>query len=220
MNQAAVPFALDVRGLTFSYDSTPVLRVERMRLGEGESAALIGPSGCGKSTLLHVVAGLLRPSAGSVAVCGQDLHALSPAAADRFRGRHLGIVFQRLHLLPALPVLENVLLAQRLARQRPDPAEARALLASLGVEGIERRKPATLSHGQAQRVAIARALIHRPRLVLADEPTSALDDGHASRAIALLREQARLAGAALLVVTHDQRIRGALDREFELGAPA
>jgi ABC-type lipoprotein export system ATPase subunit len=219
MKRSAVPFALDVQNLTFTYASNPVLSVERMCLGDGDSAALIGPSGCGKTTLLHVIAGLLRPSTGSVRVCGEALHELSPGAADRFRGRHLGIVFQRLHLLPALPVLENVLLAQRLARQRPDPAAARSLLAALGVEGLERRKPATLSQGQAQRVAIARALIHRPKLVLADEPTSALDDGHASTAITLLREQARLAGAALLVVTHDQRIRGTLDREFDLGRP-
>lgn len=219
MSRLTAP-SLDVQGLTFTYANTPVLRVDRMRLGDGESAALIGPSGCGKTTLLHIVAGLLRPSTGSVMVCGQALHALSAGAADRFRGRHLGIVFQRLHLLPALPVLENVLLAQRLARQRPDPAAARALLTQLGVEGLERHKPAMLSQGQAQRVAIARALIHRPRLVLADEPTSALDDEHAARAIALLREQASAAGAALLVVTHDQRIRGALDREFELRAPA
>ena len=219
MKEITPPSVLEAQGVGFSYGSKVVLRLERLSLQQGETAAVIGPSGCGKTTFLHLVAGLLRPSQGSIEVCGQRINELGASAADRFRGKNLGIVFQRLHLLPALTVLDNVLLAQRLARKRPDSAAAQALLAQLGLEGLERHRPAMLSHGQAQRVAIARALIHRPKLVLADEPTSALDDDHAGRALDLLREEARAAGAALVVVTHDQRVRGALDREFELGTP-
>jgi putative ABC transport system ATP-binding protein len=120
----------------------------------------------------------------------------------------------------ALSVLDNLLLAQHLARVPRDGDAARALLDALGIGELVRARPAQLSQGQAQRVAIARALVHRPALLLADEPTSSLDDDNAARALDLLRTQARAIGAALLVVTHDRRIRGQLDRELLLGGPA
>ncbi|MEC9365209.1 MAG: ABC transporter ATP-binding protein [Pseudomonadota bacterium] len=211
---------LRIENLGFSYGQRAVLRLDGLTLNEGETCAVIGPSGCGKTTLLHLIAGLLQPVRGSVAVCGQRLDALDASACDRFRGHHLGIVFQRLHLLPALAVLENLLLAQRLARVSPDARDARRLLDALGVGEFARARPAQLSQGQAQRVAIARALVHRPALLLADEPTSSLDDDNAERAIDLLQEQARAVGAALLVVTHDRRIRGRLAREVQLEPPA
>lgn len=211
---------LRIENLGFSYGHRTVLRLDTLTLDEGETCAVIGPSGCGKTTLLHLIAGLLQPAQGSVAVCGQRLDALDASACDRFRGHHLGIVFQRLHLLPALDVLENLLLAQRLARVSPDAKDARRLLDALGVGAFARARPAQLSQGQAQRVAIARALVHRPALLLADEPTSSLDDDNAERAIGLLQEQARAVGAALLVVTHDRRIRGRLAREVQLEPPA
>jgi len=113
-------------------------------------------------------------------------------------------------------VLDNLLLAQRLARVPVDAAAARSLLDRLDVGALASARPSMLSQGQAQRVAIARALVHRPRLMLADEPTSSLDDDTAQRAITLLREQSQAVGAALLVVTHDRRARGALDRELRL----
>lgn len=211
---------LRIENLGFSYGQRTVLRLDTLTLNKGETCAVIGPSGCGKTTLLHLIAGLLQPAQGSVAVCGQRLDALDASACDRFRGHHLGIVFQRLHLLPALDVLENLLLAQRLARVSPDAKDARRLLDALGVGAFARARPAQLSQGQAQRVAIARALVHRPVLLLADEPTSSLDDDNAERAIGLLQEQARAVGAALLVVTHDRRIRGRLAREVHLEPPA
>ncbi|HEY1076733.1 MAG TPA: ATP-binding cassette domain-containing protein [Fontimonas sp.] len=212
--------ALVIEQLEFAYCERPVLRLDHLQLAAGESCAVLGPSGCGKTTLLHLIAGLLRPARGSVCVNGQRVHALDASQCDRFRGRHLGIVFQRLHLLPALTVLENLLLAQKLARVPRDAQAARALLAGLGIENLAAAQPSTLSQGQAQRVAIARALLHRPSLVLADEPTSSLDDDNAQRAIELLSAQARAAGAALLVITHDRRIRGRLDRELLLAPQA
>lgn len=208
---------LDIDDLAFSYGERPVLQLPSLSLRAGESCAVLGPSGCGKTTLMHLIAGLLRPQRGTITVAGQSLAGLGAAGSDRFRGRHLGIVFQRLHLLPALSVLDNLLLAQRFAGAKLDARAARALLAQLDVDAHARAKPASLSQGQAQRVAIARALVHRPRLVIADEPTSSLDDDNAQRALDLLRSQTQAIDAALLVVTHDGRIRGQLDRELRLG---
>ncbi|MEO1245323.1 MAG: ATP-binding cassette domain-containing protein [Pseudomonadota bacterium] len=212
--------AVDVAGLEFSYGDNTVVSMERCQLARGRSLAVIGASGCGKTTFLHLLAGLIRPAAGAIRVLGQDLTELSGTPLDRFRGRNIGLVFQRLHLLPALSVLENVLLAQRLAGGRIDAARVAALLEQLDLDGLEQHKPSMLSQGQAQRVAIARALVHGPELIMADEPTSALDDGHAEQALALLKTSAETVGAALLVVTHDQRVCGCLDGEFEMRVPA
>ena len=219
MTQSATP-AIDVAELGFRYSDKTVLSLAQCRLERGRSMAVIGASGCGKTTFLHLLAGLIRPSTGSVHVLGQDLSALGGTALDRFRGRNIGLVFQRLHLLPALSVRENVLLAQRLGGERADPERAGTLLAQLDLNGLEQHKPSMLSQGQAQRVAIARALVHRPSLIMADEPTSALDDSHAAQALELLQQSAAAVGAALLIVTHDQRVRGHLDDEFELEVPA
>ena len=210
--------AIDVTDLRFSYGSRVVVSIERCHLARGDSMAVIGPSGCGKTTFLHLLAGLIRPSAGVIEILGQNLSALGGADLDRFRGQHIGLVFQRFHLLPALTVRDNVLLSQRLARAPIEPAAVETLLERLDLAGLEHRKPSTLSQGQAQRSAIARALAHGPELVMADEPTSALDDRSAERALALLKESARAVGAALVVVTHDQRVRGRLDCEFEMDA--
>lgn len=208
--------AIEVRDLRFAYARETVLRLDRFRLGRSANTAVIGPSGCGKSTFVHLLAGLLSPDAGSVRVLGQDLAALAEAERDRFRGRYIGFVFQRLHLLPALSVRENLALARRLARRQRGPGRIDTLLERLGLAPLAGRKPRALSHGQAQRAAIARALVHEPELVIADEPTSALDDGHAGEVVALLREVAADSGAALLIVTHDHRVRGRLDGEFAL----
>jgi ABC-type lipoprotein export system ATPase subunit len=126
---------------------------------------------------------------------------------DRFRGRSIGVVFQRLHLLSAISVLNNLLLAQRLARMAPDKKKAMTLLDRLGIAGQAHALPAMLSQGQAQRAAIARAVIHSPSLVIGDEPTSALDNSSAADAIQLIKELSESVGFALLIVTHDERVR-------------
>ena len=207
---------LRLADLGYAYDGGSAMRFPSLDLAAGESCALVGASGCGKSTLLHLVAGLLRPRTGTVEVAATNLADLSEAERDRFRGQHLGIVFQRLHLLPALTVVENLQLAQRFARVDTDRRAALALLDELGIGALASKRPSALSVGQAQRVAIARALVHRPRLLLADEPTSSLDDDNASLALGLLKSQAAALGAALLVVTHDRRVLGHLDRELRL----
>ncbi|MEM8769547.1 MAG: ATP-binding cassette domain-containing protein [Pseudomonadota bacterium] len=208
--------AIRVADLRFAYGDRSILSIDACALPRGESLAVIGPSGCGKTTFLHLLAGLLRPASGTIEIFGQDLAGLRGAALDRFRGRHIGLIFQRFHLLPALTVLDNVLLAQRLARIPVNRKRADELFERLDLRGLERHKPAMLSQGQAQRVAIARALIHEPELVMADEPSSALDDQNAEQALALLKSSAQAAGAALLLVTHDQRARGHLKHVLEL----
>lgn len=209
---------LSAENLRFSYGNKSVVDIPSFQLGAEQSMAVIGPSGCGKTTFLHLLAGLLKPTAGSVVIKGEDIFGMSLSALDRFRGKHIGMVFQRLFLLPAISVRENIALAQKMARQPVDAKRIQSLIDQLGLTDVAKHKPRMLSQGQAQRVAIARALIHDPALVLADEPTSALDDERATDALALLKESAQAAGASLLVVTHDQRVRGQLDTEFEMEA--
>jgi len=218
VNETVATDALAIDGLRFSYPARFDLAISSLSLAAGQCVAVIGPSGCGKTTLLHLIAGLLAPDAGTVTVGGRQFGSMSTSAVDRFRGQHLGIVFQKLHLLSSISVFENIALAQRLARKPVDEAAVDRLLERLGIADLKRKKPTRLSVGQAQRVAIARALVHQPRLLLADEPTSALDDAHANSALELLIEESVAVGAALLIVTHDQRIRGRLDRELDLGA--
>ncbi len=210
---------VEANALTFSYGTREVVNIEHFQLAAGESIAVIGPSGCGKTTFLHMLAGLLKPTSGRIHLLGSDITAMSDTELDHFRGQQVGMVFQRLLLMPALNVRQNVELAQQLARKPRDKARIDALLKQLSLVDFAQHKPRMLSQGQAQRVAIARALVHNPALVLADEPTSALDDEQAVQALTLLKETATSAGAALLVVTHDQRVRGQLDRELEMGLP-
>ena len=180
-------------------------------LPQGGLAVLRGPSGSGKSTLIALLAGLLAPDRGRVRVCDTEPSRLPPARRDRWRGRTIGLLPQRLHLAPALDVRENLLLAALAAglpatgaRQRAD-----ALLERFGLRALTRARPAELSGGQAQRVALARALMNEPRLLIADEPTASLDDAAAGLAIGELLDAWRTSGASLLVATHDAR---AVDR--------
>ena len=212
--------AVDVHNLRFGYGDQLVVNVDRFTLEQGKSVAVIGPSGCGKTSFMHLLAGLLTPDAGRIELLGEDLTALQGAALDRFRGRTIGLVLQRFHLLRALSVRQNIALASKLAGTGSKPAGLDELLRRLNLMEVVNHKPAMLSFGQAQRTAIARALVHRPRIVLADEPTSGLDDENAASAIDLLKRAVADSGAALLVVTHDQRIRGSLDADFDFRAPA
>ncbi len=207
-----------VRQVMHGYDGTEVLRVPSWSAAQGSHWLLLGPSGSGKTTLLHILAGILRPASGDVQVADQDLTALAAAALDRFRGRNVGIVLQRLHLLPSLTVAQNVTLAQYLAGVPQDAARVSEVLQSLDLADKARAYPHALSHGQAQRVAIARAVVNKPRILLADEPTSNLDDGRCQQALDLLLAQATACGATLVIATHDQRIKARVQNRFVLGA--
>ena len=206
-----------IQNLKHAYDGTEVLSVAAWQAEQGSQWLVLGPSGSGKTTLLHALAGILKPSSGGVSVAGQDLGALSERALDRFRGRHIGIVLQRLHLMASLTVLDNLLLAQYLAGLPQDRERAREALAGLDLAGKAGAYPHELSFGQAQRVAVARAVLNQPKLLLADEPTSNLDDERCSQALELLQSQARACNATLLIATHDQRIKSRMPNQFTLG---
>ena len=216
MADAPAP-ALRLDGVRHAYGGRTVLALDELRVAPGAHTLLLGPSGSGKTTLLHAAAGLLRPDAGRVWVAGQELTALPEGARDAFRGRHIGIVFQGLHLLGALTAEQNVALARRLAGLPPDPDRVRRLLAELDVEHRRAARPEALSQGERQRVAIARALAAAPGLLLADEPTSALDDARAEAVAALLLRLAEAEGATLVVATHDARLAPHFQHRVELG---
>ena len=206
-----------IQNLTHAYGGTTVLNVDAWQAEQGAQWLMLGPSGSGKTTLLHVLAGILRPSSGQVSVADQDLMALSPAQLDRFRGKHIGIVLQRLHLIDSLTVLNNLLLAQYLAGEPQDAARVRDVLQSLDLADKTNARPHELSHGQAQRVAVARAVVNKPKLLLADEPTSNLDDVRCVQVLDLLLDQAKACGATLVIATHDQRIKSRVANHYELG---
>lgn len=208
---------LAVKNLRHAYDGTDVLRIPAWEADSGAHWLVVGPSGSGKTTLLHILAGILRPTSGSVILAGQDTGTLTAAELDRFRGRHIGIVLQRLHLVSSLTVMNNMLLAQYLAGLPQDRARAEAVLASLELEDKANAYPPQLSHGQAQRAAVARAVVNRPQLLLADEPTSNLDDVRCQQALDLLETQAQACGATLVIATHDQRIKSRVANHYALG---
>jgi putative ABC transport system ATP-binding protein len=207
---------LSLKSVRHLYGAREALKVERFEAAAGEHWLVLGPSGCGKTTLLHIVSGLLRPSEGEVRVGDQPLAALSDSALDRWRGRTLGIVPQKLHLVPSLSVLQNLLLAQFLAGMPEDSTRARAVLDQVQLGERRAARPAQLSHGEAQRAAVARATVNRPRVLIADEPTSNLDDANCERALDLLQTQARECGATLVIATHDQRARSRFAQRLEL----
>ena len=209
--------AIAMTDLRFAYGGGPVvLAIDRWRVPAGSSTFLRGPSGSGKSTLLHLVCGLLSPTGGRLAVCGEDLGALRGHARDRFRARHVGVVFQQFNLLPYLSVLDNLKLAARFGGLAgpPDPAE---LLRRLRLpRPLLDRKAGSLSVGQQQRVAIARALINRPALLVADEPTSALDADARDAFVDLLLEQAGEGRATVLFVSHDAALASHFEHTADL----
>ncbi len=216
--RAGPPVVL-VQDLVQTFGARTVLRVAAWSVEAGRHCLVLGPSGSGKSTLLHLLAGLLRPTRGRIAIAGQELGALRPAQLDAFRGQKIGIVLQNLHLIGALDARDNLRLARSLAGLPKDPERIEALLDELGLAGLAQRRPHELSQGERQRLAIARAVLNRPALILADEPTSALDDGNCGVVLALLRAQAEATGATLVIATHDRRLEPHFAQRLELEGP-
>lgn len=183
---------------------SPAVAHVSIDIGHGESVAVMGPSGSGKSTLLNLIAGLDRPTSGTVRVGDQQIGKLSETGAARFRRRQVGMIFQFFNLLDDMTVADNILLPAQLAGVSGAEARARLdeLLATLHITAHKNSYPARLSGGERQRVAIARALVNRPPLLLADEPTGALDSATGEEIGELLLELNR-AGQTLILVTHD-----------------
>lgn len=198
---------LKVDHISYQFGSKNVVGPLSFTLPQGEHLLIVGPSGCGKTTLLHLLCGLLAPQQGSIMYGESVINHLSAGELDHFRSRSMGIIFQVFHLIKALTVEQNMLLAQSLAGFEPAKEPIHTLLASLGLSQEAKHAYHELSVGQAQRVAIARALINSPQWILADEPTSSLDDENAHITIGLLLQHAKEYHASLVVVTHDQRIK-------------
>jgi putative ABC transport system ATP-binding protein len=182
----------------------------------GQFAAITGPSGSGKSTLLGLLAGLDRPTTGTVRVAGADLGSLDEDALARFRLATIGYVFQSFHLIPTLTAAENVAVPLELAGTPAAAERARGLLERVGLADRADHYPVQLSGGEQQRVALARAFANGPRLVLADEPTGNLDSATGDQIIGLLVEAHRARGATLVLVTHDAALAAHADRVVEL----
>lgn len=207
---------LQTQQLKFAYPKGASFQFPDIHCERGEHWLLLGQSGSGKTTFLHLLGGLLSPASGAIRLEGTDMAQLRGPALDRFRGRHIGIIFQRPHFVRALSVKDNLILAQQLAGMPADAGRIAKLLDRLNVGQKLDRKPDRLSIGEQQRVAIARALVNSPELILADEPTSALDDENCDQVFHLLKEQAEAVKATLLIVTHDGRLKEKFANQIRL----
>ncbi len=198
---------ISTKKITFSYTKDQIFHMPDLYCEAGSALLITGDSGKGKTTYLHILAGLLKPKSGTIEIDKTDIVSLSEKATDKFRGKHIGVVFQKSHFIGALTVLENLEMASWLATGKKHTKRAKKLLEQLGIENQASKLPSQLSIGQQQRVSIARALINEPKVLLADEPTSSLDDKNAEKVIELLTSLSKEYKAALLIVTHDNRIK-------------
>jgi putative ABC transport system ATP-binding protein len=188
------------------------LRGVSLDLAKEHLTAVMGPSGSGKSTLMHILAGLDRPTSGSVSIDGTEITTLDDSRLTLLRREHVGFIFQFFNLLPMLSAEENITLPLDLAGTKPDKAWLDELIAKVGLSDRRRHRPSELSGGQQQRVAIARALISRPTVLFADEPTGNLDSKTGEEILTLLRESVDDYGQTTLMVTHEPRAAAMADR--------
>ena len=192
------------------------LRGVSVDVARGKLTAVMGPSGSGKSTLMHILAGLDKPTSGSVTVAGKEITTLKDSDLTKLRRQHIGFVFQFFNLLPMLNAEENIRLPLAIAGEKPEPAFFEALVKSVGLGDRLSHRPAELSGGQQQRVAIARALVSQPDVVFADEPTGNLDSSTGTEILELLRHSVADLGQTIVMVTHEARAAAIADRVLYL----
>jgi putative ABC transport system ATP-binding protein len=207
---------LSVSGVARLYPSAEALQAVSFDIAPGTVAAILGPSGAGKSTLLNVIAGLDRPTAGSVVLDGVDLASLPDRELVALRRERIGVVFQYANLLPMLTVEENALLPLALACREPDALWLEDVFAAVGLEGRRHDRPAALSSGERRRAVIARALVGRPALLLADEPTGGLDAPAAAQVLSVLDDVAAQLGPTVVITTNDPRAAESAEQVFVL----
>ncbi|PSL02544.1 ABC transporter ATP-binding protein [Cecembia rubra] len=206
---------LVAKNIEFHYIKDQSFIIPDISLNQGEQLLILGKSGSGKTTILNILGGLLKPIMGEILIGGTSLYQLNGASLDKFRGKNIGIIFQKPHILSPLTVEENLQLANFFSGANGGKNEI--LLKDLGIFDKRKAKVNTLSEGEAQRVSIARALANSPKVILADEPTASLDDDNAEKVVKLLKEQAEKFNAVLIIVTHDQRVKNHISNQITIG---
>ncbi|WGQ08867.1 ATP-binding cassette domain-containing protein [Pedobacter gandavensis] len=207
---------ISLNSVAHQYTPQQDIRFEDWEIDAGSQWLLLGASGSGKSTLLHILTGILKPAQGKVTIKETSIYDLSAKELDQFRGRNIGIIFQRPHLIKSLSISENLIIAQSFANLPTDLKRVNEVLEALGIADKKNSYPDQLSQGQLQRVSIARAVINKPALLIADEPTSSLDDNNAQIVLELLMQQSGANQATLVVATHDKRVKDAFKNTYEL----
>ena len=200
------------KNLTYQYPGSAPISFPDIKVEAGHALLICGESGCGKTTLLHILAGLRQPTAGQVIMDGETISDFPPAKIDQFRGQHIGMVYQQTYFIESLSILDNLLLSPY-AESR---SKAKTIANRFNINDLLFRYPHQLSVGQQQRASIARAVMNKPKLLLADEPTSALDNYNCGLVIDLLLEEAVAHDAALIIVTHDDRLRAEISDSVDL----
>ena len=211
---------IQAKGLSKIYGSgenqVVALNKANLTIAPGDFISIIGPSGSGKSTLLHLLSGLDHPTSGSLTYDGQEIYTLSDKELSAFRRRQMGFIFQQFNLLPVLTARENILMPLLLDKKQPDEGYLDQLAELLGLRERLDHLPHELSGGQQQRVAIARALIAQPEVIFADEPTGNLDSKSGGEVMELLKGIRERMGKTLVIITHDNRIAAAADRQLTI----
>lgn len=203
--------------LTFQYQGAEqVFQFPNLDLMDDDHLLIVGKSGVGKTTLLHILSGLLRPKSGTVSIDEIDISQLSENSLDAFRGKSIGIVFQKNYAIQSLTVFENLKSKLFFAKNKINNQTINQLLIDLDLHELKHRKTNQLSVGQLQRLGIAMSVVHKPKIILADEPTSSLDDESCATVIQLLKEQAKKNKANLVVITHDNRIKEFFNKSIAL----
>lgn len=202
--------------IAFQYPQGPSFEFPDLMCSQNDTLLILGNSGTGKTTLLHILAGILKPQSGSIEISGKDISQLNSKTLDQFRGKNIGLIFQTSHFVQSLDVMDNLILPNFLTKEKINKSRAQELLNQLNIGSKSNQKSGNLSIGEQQRLSIARAVINQPKLILADEPTSALDDENAEIVINLLEKIAQENDAALVIVTHDSRLKNRYKNRVEL----